>query len=49
MEGKLILVTGAAGTGKSTLVRSILAQREPFERIDYGQLLLDHKCVFRGM
>jgi adenylate kinase len=49
LQGRVILITGAAGTGKSTLVRSILAGAEPFKRVDYGQLLLDHKARQTGV
>lgn len=41
--GKVILLTGAPGTGKSTL-RGALAARIPgLEHLDYGQLLLRRK------
>ena len=44
------MITGAAPfSGKSTLVRSILAGAEPFKRVDYGQLLLDHKARQTGV
>jgi adenylate kinase len=49
MDGKLILVTGAAGTGKSTLVRSLLARAQPLRRVDYGQMLLDYKARTTGL
>ncbi len=48
MNGKVILITGAAGTGKSTLVRMILETVEPFKRVDYGQLLIEHKARSEG-
>lgn len=44
MDGKVVLITGAAGTGKSTLVRSLIQTARPFTWIDYGQLLLEHKA-----
>jgi adenylate kinase len=43
VDGKTVLITGAAGTGKSTLVRSLISTVRPLTRIDYGRLLLDHK------
>jgi adenylate kinase len=48
MDGKVVLITGAAGTGKSTLVRSLISTVRPVSRIDYGQLLLDHKARQTG-
>ena len=48
MDGKVVLITGAAGTGKSTLSRSLLRAARPFTRIDYGQLLLEHKAKEYG-
>ncbi len=49
MDGKLVLITGAAGTGKSTLVRTLLERGRPFKRVDYGQLLLEHKLRKTGV
>lgn len=46
--GKVVLVTGAAGTGKSTLVRNLLRDAQPFARVDYGQLLLNYKAEQTG-
>jgi adenylate kinase len=43
LNGKVVLITGAAGTGKSTLVEAMLQRARPFKRLDYGQLLLDQK------
>jgi adenylate kinase len=40
-EGKVILLTGAPGTGKSTLAGLIKHGVEPVVSFDYGQLLLD--------
>jgi adenylate kinase len=48
VDGKVVLITGAAGTGKSTLVRSLISTVRPFSRIDYGQLLQDHKARQTG-
>ncbi len=49
MEGKVVLITGAAGTGKSTLVETVLQRARPFKRLDYGQLLLEHKARQAGI
>jgi adenylate kinase len=49
MGGKVILITGAAGTGKSTLVRTLLERARPFKRVDYGQLLREHKLRQTGV
>jgi adenylate kinase len=49
LDGKVVLITGAAGTGKSTLVTSLLGGARPFKRIDYGQLLLEHKAKQAGI
>jgi adenylate kinase len=43
MSGKVIMLTGAAGTGKSTLARSALTQIKPLHKIDFGRLLLERK------
>jgi len=48
LDGKVVLITGAAGTGKSTLVQSLLQRARPFRRVDYGQLLLEHKARHLG-
>jgi adenylate kinase len=49
MDGKVVLITGAAGTGKSTLVRSLLERARPFRQVDYGQLLRKHKLREAGV
>ncbi len=49
MDGKVVLITGAAGTGKSTLVRTLLERVRPFKRVDYGQLLREHKLRQTGV
>jgi adenylate kinase len=49
MDGKVVLITGAAGTGKSTLVQSLLQCARPFMRIDYGRLLLEHRAKRAGI
>jgi adenylate kinase len=49
MDGKVVLITGAAGTGKSTLVRTLLERARPFKRVDYGQLLREHKLRQTGI
>jgi adenylate kinase len=49
LDGKVVLITGAAGTGKSTLVKSLLEGARPFRRVDYGQLLLEHKAKESGI
>jgi adenylate kinase len=49
MDGKVVLITGAAGTGKSTLVRTLLERARPFKRVDYGQLLREHKLRQTGV
>ena len=41
MDGKVIMLTGAAGTGKSTLARECSARIRPLQRVDFGQLLLE--------
>lgn len=42
IAGKVVLLTGAAGTGKSTLVSQVQRIVEPLQSVDYGQLLLEH-------
>jgi len=49
LDGRVVLITGAAGTGKSTLVKSVLERARPFRRLDYGQLLLEHKAGEAGI
>ena len=44
-----MLITGAAGTGKSTLVHALIERARPFKRVDYGQLLLEHKAREAGV
>ncbi|MFZ0798414.1 MAG: hypothetical protein WCA13_06265 [Terriglobales bacterium] len=41
--GKVILLTGAPGTGKSTLRSALAARIVGLEHFDYGQLLLRRK------
>src|SRR5580704_19772420 len=41
VHGKVIMLTGAAGTGKSTLARECSAQIRPLHKVDFGQLLLE--------
>lgn len=41
--GKVILLTGAPGTGKSTLRRTLAARAAHLECFDYGELLLRRK------
>lgn len=41
MDGKVIMLTGAAGTGKSTLARECSARIRPLHKVDFGQLLLE--------
>src|ERR1035441_2646241 len=41
VDGKVIMLTGAAGTGKSTLARECSAQIRPLQKVDFGQLLLE--------
>lgn len=43
MTGKVILLTGAPATGKSSLSRAVRDQMPEVEVVDYGQLLLDKK------
>lgn len=41
--GKVVMLTGAAGTGKSTLAAECASQIRPLHKIDFGQLLLEAK------
>src|ERR1700756_4199882 len=41
--GKVILLTGAPGTGKSTLRRSLESRISGLQHFDYGELLLRRK------
>lgn len=41
--GKVVMITGAAGTGKSTLAAECAAQIRPLHRVDIGQWLLEAK------
>lgn len=43
VAGKVVMLTGAAGTGKSTLAAECAARIQPLHKIDFGQLLLDAK------
>jgi len=42
-SGKVVMLTGAAGTGKSTLSQEAGARIRPLHRVDFGQLLLERK------
>jgi adenylate kinase len=42
-DGKIILLTGAAGTGKSTLAQECAANIQPIFKADFGNLLLQRK------
>lgn len=43
MEGKVILLTGAPATGKSTLAKILETNVEPLRRVSFGQLLFEYK------
>lgn len=43
IKGKVVMVTGAAGTGKSTLCRLAVETIRPLKKVDYGGLLLERK------
>jgi len=43
MEGKLILMTGAPGVGKSTITRAIETHFKPIVRIGFGELIFEVK------
>jgi adenylate kinase len=43
IEGKVIMLTGAAGTGKSTLAEECANQIRPLRKVDFGHLLLERK------
>jgi adenylate kinase len=43
VSGKVILLTGATGTGKSTLAQLLVQRISPLRRVDYGQLLREYK------
>ncbi len=42
-KGKVLMLTGAAGTGKSTLSKELQKRLHPLKRVDFGQLLLERK------
>ncbi|GEM_PF-5097689 len=41
--GKVIYITGAPATGKTTLAKLIEEKFEPFMRINYGKALLERR------
>lgn len=43
LEGKVVLLTGAAATGKSSVAKFIASHFRPVKKVDFGQLLLDRK------
>lgn len=43
--GKVVLLTGAPGVGKSTLRNGLMERVPNLRSIDYGKLLIDHKSV----
>jgi len=47
-RGQVVLLTGGAGTGKSTLSKVLSEALNPLHRVDFGQLLLDRK-IGQGM
>jgi adenylate kinase len=44
-DGKVVMLTGAAGTGKTTLARAATTSIRPLQRVDFGQLLLERKIT----
>lgn len=44
-KGIVVMITGAAGTGKSTLSREANSRIRPLHRVDFGQLLLERKIA----
>ena len=43
MAGKVILLTGAPATGKSTLAKILEENIDPLRRVSFGQLLFEYK------
>lgn len=43
IDGKVVMLTGAAGTGKSTLAAECATHIRPLHKVDFGQLLLEAK------
>jgi adenylate kinase len=43
IDGKVVMLTGAAGTGKSTLAAECATHIRPLQKVDFGQLLLEAK------
>lgn len=43
IHGKVILITGAPATGKTSLAKALADTVEPLRRISFGQLLFEHK------
>ena len=43
IAGKVVMLTGAAGTGKSTLAAECATQIRPLHKVDFGHLLLEAK------
>ena len=43
IAGKVVMLTGAAGTGKSTLAVECAAHIRPLYKVDFGQFLLEAK------
>lgn len=43
MDGKVILMTGAPASGKSTLANSLVKNITPLQKISAGQVLFEHK------
>lgn len=44
-QGKAILLTGAAATGKSTLAKVVTAKLRPIHRVDFGKLFLARRIA----
>jgi adenylate kinase len=47
-QGQVVLLTGGAGTGKSSLAKELSAAFKPLHKVDFGQLLLERK-IRQGM